>query len=142
LVNDNVSCGAEEGSNTRRFAEKDLQLGKKAIRVFGICSLVAFFICIGIAIFVFTNVPWDTRMLYDGKYNRSGSGIPMRIAMIPCLLVLLGLCRAGKKPDAHHMGGGGRFATYIFGIGMILTCVIGQLIMAQGILVAGGYLSG
>ncbi|WOH19418.1 hypothetical protein IRJ34_03580 [Paenarthrobacter sp. GOM3] len=142
MVNDHVNSGAGEGGNARRFTKEELELGKKATKVFRICSLIAIFICIGVAIFVFASVPWDTRMPYDGRYNRSGSGIPMQIAMIPCLLVLLGLWRAGKKPDAHHMGGGGRFAVYIFGIGMVLTCVIGQLIMAQGILVAGGYLPG
>lgn len=36
------------------------------------CSLVA----PRTAIFVLMNVPWDTRMPYDGRYNRSGSGIP------------------------------------------------------------------
>lgn len=139
MVNDNVSCGAEEGSNTRSFAEKDLKLGKKAIRVFGICSLVAIFICIGIAIFVFTNVPWDTRMPYDGKYNRSGSGIPMQIAMLPILVLLFGLWRSGQKLDSYKMHSGSRIGIYILGTGVILGCVLGQWTIDQSILTAGGY---
>lgn len=49
---------------------------------------VAFLVCGGIAICVFLSVPWDTRMPYDGKFNRSGGGMPMQIAMFVSLGLL------------------------------------------------------
>ncbi|MEG9250255.1 hypothetical protein V6S67_19360 [Arthrobacter sp. Soc17.1.1.1] len=107
-----------------------------------ILCVIAFVACVGIAVFTFTNVPWDTRMPYDGKYNRSGTGIPMQIAMIPCPLVLIGLWRSGRKPDAHQMTKVGRTGLYILGSAMISACAIGQWVMASGILIAGGYLAG
>ncbi|MEC5193520.1 hypothetical protein RCH17_003832 [Arthrobacter sp. MP_M7] len=141
-VTNDVNSGGGNKASQREFTEEELLLGKNATRIFSLCCVIAFVACVGIAVFAFTNVPWDTRMPYDGKYNRNGSGIPMQIAMIPCLLVLIGLWRAGRKPDAHHMGKGGRVGVYIFGSAMILACVVGQWVMASGILVAGGYFNG
>jgi DNA-directed RNA polymerase specialized sigma24 family protein len=63
-------------------------------------------------------------MPYDGKFNRSGSGIPMQIAMLVGLVLLFGLWRAARKPGAHHMRKGSQVGAYIFGSGMILACAI------------------
>lgn len=125
-----------------KFTEEDLLLGKKACKFQGVLCVIAFAACIGIAVFVFINVPWNTRMPYDGKFNRSGSGIPMQIAMLPCLVVLFGLWRASRKSDAHHMRKGSRVGAYILGTAMILACAVGQWVMASGILIAGGYFAG
>jgi hypothetical protein len=141
VVSDGVNSGAR-GKSGKVYSEEELLLGKKVTKIFRICCTVAFLVCVGIAIFVFTNVPWDTSLPYVGKYNRTGSGIPMQIAMLPCLIVLFGLWRSGKKPDAHHMGKGGRIAVYIFGTAMILACAIAQWVMASGILSAGGFFPG
>ncbi len=81
-------------------------------------------------------------MPYDGKYDRSGKGLPMQIAMIPCLLIPIRLWWDGRKPDAHHMRKGSRVGVYILGGGLIGACVIGQWIMARSILEAGGFLTG
>jgi hypothetical protein len=107
-----------------------------------VLCVVAFVACIGIAVFVFMNVPWETRMPYDGKYNRSGTGIPMQIAMLPMLVVLFGFWRSGKKPDAHHMGKGSRVAYYILAPAIIMACGVGQWVMGQVILTNGGYFAG
>jgi hypothetical protein len=63
----------------------------------------------------------------------------MQIAMLPCLVVLFGFWRSGKKPDAHHMGKKTRIAYYILAPAIIMACVVGQWVMASGILIAGGY---
>lgn len=104
--------------------------------------VIAFVACIGIAVFVSTNVPWDTRMPYDEKYDRTGSGIPMQIAMLPCLLVLIGLWRSGRKPDAPQLTKAGRGGVYVFGTAMILACGGAQWGMASAILTTGGYFPG
>ncbi len=122
------------------LTEEDLRLGREASKVMDAFCIVALVACVGIAVFAFMNVPSDTRMPYDGKYNRSGTGIPMQIAMIPCPLVLIGLRRSGRKPDAHQMTKSGRTGLYVLGTAMISACVIGQWVMASGILEAGGYL--
>jgi hypothetical protein len=142
VVTDNSSSGAGNEDSRGKFTEEDLLLGKKASKFMDSLCVIAFVICIGIAVFVFTNVPWDTRMPYDGKYNRSGSGIPMQIAMLPCLLVLIGLWRSGRKPDAHQMTKAGRVGVYVFGTAMILACAGAQWGMASAILVTGGYFPG
>ncbi len=105
------------------------------------CVPIAFAACVGIAVFVFINVPWNTRMPYDGKFDRSGSGIPMQIAMLAGLVLLFGIWRAARKADAHHMRKGSRVGAYIFGTAMILACAVSQWVMASGILIAGGYSS-
>ena len=103
-----------------------------------LCMIVAL-LCVGIAGFVFTHVPWDTRMPYDGRFDRSGNGIPMQMAMLIVLLVLFLFWRSGRKPDAHRMRKGSRIGTYILGTAMIMACLAGQWVMGESILTAGGY---
>jgi hypothetical protein len=134
-----TSSGAEDEAADDGFTAEELRLGKRASKYMNILCLAAFGACVGIAIFVFLNVPWDTRMPYDGKYNRSGSGIPMQIAMLPALVVLFGLWRAGRKPDSHEMRAGSRIGVYTLGTALIVGCVVSQWVMAIGILIAGGY---
>jgi hypothetical protein len=134
--------GAGEGPTGGEFTEEDLQLGRSAVKFVRTLCVVGFVACVGISIFVFTNVPWDTRMPYDGKYNRSGSGIPMQIAVLPALVVLFGFWRAGRKSDAHRMGTGSRGGLYVLGTAIVFAAVVGQWVMANGILIAGGYFPG
>lgn len=124
------------------FTEQDLLLGKTAVTFIRALCALGFVVCVGIAIFVFMNVPWGTRMPYDGKYNGSGNGIPMQVAMLPCLVVPFEFWRGGRKPDAHQMRKGSRVGLDILGPGIVLAAVVGQWIMGQSILVAGGYLAG
>jgi hypothetical protein len=142
VVKESVSSTGGKGDLPDKFTEEDLLLGKKACEFLGVLCVIAFVACVGIAVFVFINVPWNTRMPYDGKFNRSGSGIPMQIAMLVGLVLLFGLWRAARKPDAHHMKKGSRVGAYIFGSGMILACAIIQWVMASSILIAGGYFPG
>lgn len=142
MVGEGVGSNPEGKGDGGGFTEQDLLLGKTAVKFIRALCALGFVVCVGIAIFVFMNVPWDTRMPYDGKYNRSGNGIPMQIAMLPCLVVLFGFWRGGRKSDAHHMRKGSRIGLYILGPGIVLAAVVGQWIMGQSILVSGGYLAG
>jgi hypothetical protein len=141
-VGDSVTSGAGNEDPLGALSDKDLLLGSRAVKIKTILCVVTFVACIGIAVFVLISVPWDTRMPYDGKYNRSGNGIPMQIAMLPILVVLFSFWRSGKKPDAHHMGRGSRAAYYILAPAIIIACGVGQWIMGQAILTNGGYFSG
>lgn len=142
VVTNGVSSGAGEGPAGRGFTEEDLLLGKNAVKFMRTLCVVGFAASLGIAIFVLMNVPWSTRMPYDGKYNRSGTGIPMQIAMLPCLVVLFGFWRAGKKPDAHEMRKGSRAGLYVLGTAIVVAAVVGQWVMANAILITGGYFPG
>jgi hypothetical protein len=139
---DDVGSGVGKDHWLGELTKGDLRLGKKAVRFKTALCGIGFFACLGIAIFVFLSVPWDTRMPYDGKYSRDGSGIPMQIAMLPCLAVLFGFWRSGRKPDAHHMGKGSRIAYYILAPAIIVGCVWGQWIMGESILAAGEFFTG
>lgn len=141
-MTDGTSSGAKNEAEGDGFTEQDLLLGKTAVKFIHTLCVVGFLACLGIALFVFTNVPWDTRMPYDGKYNRSGSGIPMQIAMLPCLVVLFGFWRGGKNPDANQMRKGSRVGLYVLGTAIVLACAVGQWVMASEILIAGGYFPG
>ncbi|TFC44732.1 MULTISPECIES: hypothetical protein [Cryobacterium] len=141
-ANDGKSSGAGYEDPLRGLSEQDLILGKRAVKFKTILCVVTFVVSAGIAVFVFVNVPWDTRMPYDGKYNRSGNGIPMQIALLPVLILLFRLWRTGKKPDAHHMGKGSRVGYYILAPAMILACGVAQWVMGQTILTNGGYFAG
>jgi hypothetical protein len=92
-----------DGNSPDQLTQDDLRLGQKAAKYTRILCVVGSVVCLAIALFVFMSVPWDTRLPYDGKYNRSGSGIPMQVAMIPALAVLVGFWISGRKPDAHKM---------------------------------------
>jgi hypothetical protein len=139
VVGDGVDSNLGDKAEGGGFTEQDLLLGQTAVKFIRALCVVGFVACVGIAIFVFMNVPWDTRMPYDGKYNRSGNGIPMQIAMLPCLVVLFGFWRGGRKSDAHHMRKGSRVGLYILGTGIVVAGVVGQWIMGEAILTAGGY---
>lgn len=102
-------------SSTKAYSAEELALGNFVTKRFRLFCVIAFSICLIIALFILFSVPWETRMPYDARYNRAGTGIPKQIAMLPCLIVLFGLWRAGKKSDAHHMGKGGRMTVNIFG---------------------------
>ena len=142
MVADGVEPDLGDKAEGGGFAEQDLLLGKTAAKLMRALCVAGFVVCLGIGIFVSLNVPWDTRMPYDGKYDRSGSGIPMQIAMLPCLVVLFGFWRGGRKPDAHHMRKGSRVGLYILGTGIVVAGVVGQWIMGDAILTAGGYFAG
>jgi hypothetical protein len=141
-VNDGDGSGNRGEDSLRGLSEQDLVLGMRAVKIKTILCVVALVAAVGIALFVFMNVPWDTRMPYDGKYNRSGTGIPMQIAMLPMVFVLISFWRTGKKPDAHHMGKKTRTAYYILAPAMIVMCAVGQWVMGREILINGGYLAG
>lgn len=134
----------EKGENVDKdsgdeFTEEELRLGRRASKFMNRLCVAAFLASIAVGLFVIVSVPWETRMPYDGRFDRSGAGIPMQIAMLPILLVLFGLWRSGQKPDSYKMHSGSRIGIYVLGTGLILGCVLGQWTMAKSILTAGGY---
>jgi hypothetical protein len=141
MVSENLSADPEE-EGPGDLTEEDLRLGRRAVRLKTQLCVFAFLLCVGIAVFVFMSVPLDTRMPYEGKFNRSGSGIPMPVAMLPALILLFLLWRSGAKPDSHHMGKKSRIAYYILAPVMILGCVLGQWVFARSILEAADSLAG
>lgn len=137
---DDAGAGMEDPQDS--LTEEDLILGKKATKFMTIYTIIALFLCVGVAVFTFLNVPWDTRLPYDGKYDRSGNGLPMQMAMSPILIVLFTSWRGTRKPDAHHMPKGSRMVTYILGTSIVATCIIDQFLFARLILIEGGYIPG
>jgi hypothetical protein len=83
-VSASANPGAADEPVPKGFTAEDLRLGKRAAGHVRIVSAVAFLTCVGITLFVFLNVPWDTRMPYDGKY--SSNGIPMQLALLVTLV--------------------------------------------------------
>ena len=142
MVNKNEDNTANQEVPKIELTQHDLILGMRTVKYVKTICLIAFIVCMMIAIFVFMNVPLDTKMPYDGKYNRSGGGIPMPMALAMALIALVVFWRTGKKPEAHHMGKGSRVATYIVATVMVAGCVYFQFIFAEAILVEGGYLAG
>jgi hypothetical protein len=137
---DDAGSGLEDPQDS--LTEEDLILGKKATKFMTIYTIIALSLCVGMVVFAFLKVPWDTRLPYDGKYDRSGNGIPMQIAMFPILIVLVMSWKGLKKPDAHHMPKGSRVGTYILGSTIVSACIIGQFVFARLILTEGGYIPG
>lgn len=142
MVSDVANPGIGDGSTPEGLTAEDLRLGRKAVNVIRVAIVVALVACVAIAAFVFLNVPWNSRLPYDGRHDYSGKGIPMQIAMLPSLGLLLRMWWSGKKPDAHHMGKGSRVVAYITSGVLLAACVGGQSVMARGILEAGGYFAG
>lgn len=136
--------GSDTGKNRPQVAlsAEELLLGRKAAKYINILCACGLAACIVIALFIFANVPWDTRMPYDGKYNRAGTGIPMQIAMLPISLVIISLWRSARKADSHLMNKASRAVSYSLGTAIVLGGILGQWTMGQSILVSGGYLPG
>ena len=44
------------------LTEEDLILGKRTTRFMANYTIIALFLCVGMAVFTFLNVPWDIRM--------------------------------------------------------------------------------
>lgn len=139
LINDDISS-EEKKIGSEGLTAEDLELGKRAVKIISILAAVALVVSIGIAIYVFMSVPWETRLPYEGQYGRSG--IPMQIAMFMCIFMQFLLLRAGKKPTAHHMGKASRGGLYVLASMMIVGVVWGQCVLAKSILVEGGALPG
>jgi hypothetical protein len=98
-VSGGTSPDVAGGSGGDGFTAEQLRFSRKDARNLSLICVGALVVCIGMAVFVFTSVPWETRMPYDGKYNRSGSGIPMQIALLPVLVPILGMWRAAARPE-------------------------------------------
>jgi hypothetical protein len=81
-------------------------------------------------------------MPHDGKYDRSGSGIPVEIAMLPILAVIFSFWRSATKPDSRQLNKASRVVSYVFGTAIVLGGVFGQRTMGESILAAGGYFLG
>lgn len=135
-----ASSEVGDRASPHQLSQKDLRLGRKAAKYTRTLCITGAVVCVAIVVFVFINVPWDTRLPYDGKYNRRGSGIPMQIALLPALVVLVSFWFSGRKSDAHEMNKTSRVVAYITGTVIFLGCVIGQGILAHGVLLAGGFL--
>ena len=125
----------------RSLWNKIFYLGK-ASNFINIICVVAFLICVAIALFVLFSVPLETKLPYTGKYNRSDDSMPIPIALLLALIFLFIFWRSGRKPDAHHMAKGSRVGLYILGTILVVGSVIGQIVIAKSILVEGGYLTG
>ncbi|MBP3036566.1 hypothetical protein J2M53_09920 [Arthrobacter sp. zg-ZUI100] len=120
------------------LTEEDLFLGQKSVRIMKLVYAAGILVCGGLAILVFSSVPWDTRLPYSGQFGRNG--IPMPIAMLAVFVPLLGLWRSTTKADAHQMRKPSRLTAYIVGTGMMLVFVGAQWAMGHAILVEGGAL--
>ncbi|MBD7993840.1 hypothetical protein H9639_00785 [Arthrobacter sp. Sa2CUA1] len=133
---------SEGGSSALRgsLTERDLLLGKRAIRIVTILGVVAFVVCVGMAVYVFQNVPVDTRLPYSGRFGRSGMPMPFAIGVIPVALIVL--VRPSTSRRAHHMGKKSRIGYYILLPPMLLGAVYGQFVMAELLMIESGALPG
>ncbi|WP_157370946.1 hypothetical protein [Arthrobacter sp. Leaf141] len=141
MVSGNKGSGIADAFDGSNFSADQLKVTKKDATNLSLMCICAILACLGIAVFVFMNVPWETRMPYDGKYNRSGNGIPMQIAMAPVLVPIFGIWRAVSRPDKNPRTKAGRIRGYVLAVVFLLICILVQWTMANAILVAGGYQS-
>ena len=139
LINDDVSSPPGKGSPSGLTPE-DLELGRRAVKFVRILSAIALVAAVGITLYVFMSVPWETRLPYSGRFGRNG--LSMQVAMAMCLAAQFIFWRISKSPTAHHMGKTSRVACYILPPLMIAGAVWGQWILAVSILVEGGALPG
>jgi hypothetical protein len=138
-VRDKAGSGVAGGSDGEGFTAEQLRFSWKDARILSLICVGALVVCIGMAVFVFTSVPWETRMPYDGKYNYSGSGIPMQIALLPVLVPILGMWRAVARPEKSPRTKAGRIRAYILLAVFVSVCMFAQWTLSESILVAGGY---
>lgn len=142
-VKKHVADGSQETERVPDgFTEQDLVLGKRAVRILLSLCPVVFVALVAITVYVYQSVPLDTRMPYRGRGGRGGDGLPMQIALMFYFVIPVMWWRTLRKPNSHQMGRGSRIMLYIAAVLMYPGAIIGQLIIAHGILVAGGALPG
>lgn len=142
-VNKHVADASQEAERVPDgLTAKDLVLGKRVVRIVFILCLVAFVALVVIAVYMYQSVPLDTRMPYDGRGGRSGRGIPMPIAVMICFIFPFVWWRALRKPNAHQIGKGTRVTVCIGASVMLPGAILGQLVIAQALLVEAGVLPG
>ena len=133
--------GPGDGFDGKGFSAEQLRYSWKDARILSFIFVGAFLACVGVASYVFANVPWDTRMPYDGRYNQAGTGIPMQIALLPVLVPILGFWRAVRRPEKEPRTKAGRVRSYVIAVFAAAVCIFAQWTMAGAILVAGGAVS-
>ncbi|MFL4474223.1 hypothetical protein ACIPVK_09505 [Paeniglutamicibacter sp. MACA_103] len=125
-----------------QLTEEDLLLGRRVVKYTSLLCVISLIACLAAAVFVFLNVPADTRMPYDGKYDRSGAGIPMQIVLLLAPAFIIKLWWPSRKPDAHHMNRASRIVISTLKSIFVALCLIFQWIFAKEILTVGGYFAG
>lgn len=124
------------------MTERDVMLGKRAVRIIRVLCAITFVALLATAVYVFQNVPSGTRLPYSGKGYRHGRGMPMSIAVMISFIFPHIWWQALRKRNAHHMGKGSRVMLYLGGAVMLGGAIIGQLVIAHALLVEGGVLPG
>ena len=137
---DKPSGVTKTGPAQRTLTDEDLRLGKRNVLITRVACVIALVVCLGLAVYVFQHVPAETRLPYSGKYGRNGIPMPISVLLMP--VVVLIILRNAFTRGAHEMGRGARIGSYILGLGMILGLVIGQLAIAEGLLIEGGAMPG
>lgn len=124
------------------ITERDLVLGKRAVRIIRVLCAISFLALLVMAVHVFQTVPPNTRLPYEGKGFRHGRGMPMSIAVAISFIFPHIWWQALRKRNSHHMRSGTRRTVYIGAAVMLGGAIFGQWAIASAILVEGGVLPG
>lgn len=107
---------------------------KKAALVRDVLYTLALLSCIGLAVYVFQNVPLDTRLPTNGRRGREGTPVPYAMLMPPAVMMIIWW--VGRRRPLRP-GKSGLVRRYVFAALIPLAAVTGQALAVRSLIEVG-----
>lgn len=112
----------------------DTRSAKKATLVRDVLYALALLACIGLAAYVFQNVPLDARLPNNGRRGREGTPVPYAMLMPPAVMMIIWW--VGRRRPLRP-GKSGLVRRYVFAALIPLAAVTGQVLAVRSLIEVG-----
>lgn len=120
------------------LSDAERRSAKQTVLLRNIAFAIAVLCCLGVAVYVLQNIPLDTVLPNSGRRGSNENSAPFVLGIPPVVLVLIWW--AGRNHPTQERSTPVR--RYVLPYVFPLVAVVGQVILAKDLLVAGGALPG
>lgn len=120
------------------LSDAEQRLAKQTFLLRNILFAIAVMCCLGVAVYVLQSIPLDTELPNSGRRRSLGDSAPFVLGVPPVVLILIWW--AGRNHPKQERSTPVR--RYVLPFVFPVAAVVGQVIMAKELLVAGGALPG
>lgn len=128
----------EHVSALEGLSDTERRFAKQTVLLRNILFAIAVLCCLAVAVYVLQSIPLDTVLPNSRRRGNIGNTAPFVLGIPPVLLVMIWW--AGKNHPKQERSTPVR--RYVLPFVFPLAAVVGQVIMAKDLLVAGGALPG
>ena len=129
-----LDAGGAPSEVAGKQAAADPRSAKKATLVRDVLYALALLLCIGLAVYVFQNVPLDTRLPNNGRRGREGTPVPYAMLMPPVVMMIIWW--VGRRRPLRP-GKSGLIRRYVFAALIPLAAVTGQALAVRSLIEVG-----